>query len=241
MAEKKGWAQLNGIRIRAYSCPTVTVNLAGVKKLFKYGYTVQLEETRAIVEGNGVREIFQCVKNLWVLQLKAGAINTAVSSSSLQTWHNRLGHTNVRAIVNMVNNNVVDVCESCQLGKGRRANFATENLLKASANFEHIVFDTKGKMDIPAIGGYYWAISFTCTFSEYNQWYLLKNKSDAKTVVMLFINTVVLPLKPSNVHPTLHCDNAGEFLSNSLVAQIHSKGIRTTYTPPYYTLPNAMP
>eukprot|EP00122_Pirum_gemmata_P009720 Pgem_evm1s8972 len=86
----------------------------------------------------------------------------------------------------MVNNNVVDVimCESCQLGKGRRANFATENSLKASANFEHIVFDTKGKMDVPAIGGYYWAISFTCTFSEYNQWYLLKNKSDAKTVVM---------------------------------------------------------
>ena len=101
-------------------------------------------------------------------------------------WHLRLGHINLNMIERLVNNGLLNElkddslppCESCLEGKMIKRPF-TEKGYKAKESLELIHSDHYGPMNVKAIGGFEYFISFIYDYSSYDYFYLMKHKSGA--------------------------------------------------------------
>jgi Reverse transcriptase (RNA-dependent DNA polymerase)/gag-polypeptide of LTR copia-type len=92
--------------------PSAAHNLLSINQLCKKGFTAILNDTGGLITKSSVKIedqlapaiILQRQSGHWVVQKSTStteALTTQIKCTSLQTWHNRLGHLPIHAIVNM--------------------------------------------------------------------------------------------------------------------------------------------
>jgi Reverse transcriptase (RNA-dependent DNA polymerase)/Pol polyprotein, beta-barrel domain/Integrase core domain len=172
-------------------------------------------------------------------------------TDAARLWHVRLGHQSAavlsaanrlfglgipkRSLQGLAN----CVCDSCILGKGRRAQIgsAANPAWAATETMDCIHLDLIGPMSVydgahknraPSLGGAIYALVITDEYSRAVAVYLLKHKSDAAERIIALIK-----LWQSHTGKRLkraHSDGAGEFVNDELKSFLEQNGTRFTYT-----------
>lgn len=121
--------------------PTLRRNLFSEGVVTRQGYNIVKKHTNAFIyKGN---KLVLCASllsnNLFELKVKTvqNPICNVVQKLDLKTWHERLGHLNVKEIQKMCRNNVITgvdlsasdkfICEGCAYGKHARQQFQKSN------------------------------------------------------------------------------------------------------------------
>ena len=166
---------------------------------------------------------------------------------NIETWHHRLRHCNVRAIVDMARKEAVEgmtidlstappKCTHCVLGKQTRSPMPKIwEGPKVSRQLERVFVDLCGPMPCASWSGRLYAMHVINNFSGYIWSLPLRTKGDAASVFQLWHKHVTtqtdLPLK------SLVTDN-GELVSKSMREWCDSLGINHVVTTPYTSAQN---
>lgn len=174
--------------------PEFKYSLLSVSSLDKLG-------CRAIL-GNGVCEISKsgsivlksCMEgSLYVMKaMKPPPVtNGKAHLTSLQLWHERVGHLDHRGISEMTRKGVVHgmnisvqnangTCEACILGKAHRYEIPKVRSTELSKGVPDLVHsDVYGPMQVPSIGGSRYGITFTDDHSHWTVTYPMREKGEA--------------------------------------------------------------
>ena len=163
------------------------------------------------------------------------------TGNELELWHKRLGHINIKGLVDMRDNGVVDglqftdrllnhICETCATGKHQRSRFPTGGGTRANRRLQLVHTDVVGPMNIASNGGSYYFITFICDYTRMTTVYTMKNKSQALDMFKRFLNEVALPEGLSV--GTLRSDNGGEYTSRAFHDFCTEHGIKRQFTVP---------
>lgn len=155
--------------------------------------------------------------------------------SSLQLWHERLGHVSNSTIqkmcklkvadgLNVTPSSAVQFCEGCVLGKHHRLPFPTGGRNRATKIGELVHTDVCGPMRKPSLNGALYYVAFRDDYTGYRVVNFMKRKSE----VFEHLKNYSARLENETGHRiiTLRGDNGGEYTSNELEAWLKEKGIR---------------
>ena len=119
-----------------------------------------------------------------------------VLSTTVDTWHKRLGHPSdfiLSQVLKSCNvsykNNKTTFCNSCCLGKHHKLPFPNSSR-SYTKPFQLIHSDVWGPSPYVSINGWKYYIVFIDSYTRYTWLYLLKNKSDAHTAFLNFKSLV---------------------------------------------------
>ena len=166
---------------------------------------------------------------------------------NIETWHRRLGHCNVRAIIEMAKNGVsqgmpIDLssmpanCEHCALGKQSRTSVPkTREGSKASKRLERVHVDLCGPMAVTSRAGNLYSMNMIDDFSGYVWTVSLRSKADACSAFQIWHKAVTV--QTGHQIRTLVTDN-GELISNAMTDFCRSEGIDHLTTAPYTSTQN---
>lgn len=165
--------------------------------------------------------------------------------ASLQTWHERLGHANYKAVrelakgkavTGMVCNDKIKYttdddyfCEACVFGKQSRSLFM-KNEKRAVTPDDTTWFDIMGPMSVDAIDG----PRFLAQFVDDCTGVLVSSPIKSKAEIVDKINEYLIIVK-TNGH-TPHCmrsDNALEFDSHQMKALCRRHQVKHEFSAPY--------
>lgn len=173
------------------------------------------------------------------------SLNT-VKTNSLQQWHERLGHLNIKSIKEMCTKGLVSgveckdfenfFCDACAFGKQHKAPFKKKQHVKAGLG-ERIYSDICGPMSEPSVQGSRYYILFKDDFSGFRVGYFIKNKSDAFECFKLFASKI--KNKFGTQIKYLHVDNGGEYCNLDFKQFLDKNGIELETTAPYTPEQNA--
>lgn len=166
--------------------------------------------------------------------------------TSLQLWHERVGHLDHRGISEMTRKGVVHgmnisvqnangTCEACILGKAHRYEIPKVRSTELSKGVPDLVHsDVYGPMQVPSIGGSRYGITFTDDHSHWTVTYPMREKGEAIYYYFRF-------KKLAEIHTgrRIRCfriyRGGGEYLSNELKRHFSERGIdhqlTTAYSP----------
>jgi transposase InsO family protein len=180
--------------------------------------------------------------NLYELNFKTIVNQTCnlIQKSNLKTWHERLGHINVKEIQRMIKNDVITgidisefdnfVCEGCAFGKHARRPF------QKSTRGHHqpgdlVYSDVCGPFNVPSVQGMKYFVIFKDAASNYRYVFFLKNKCDVLDCFKKY-NTKI---KNKYLHSVriLHTDNGGEYKNEEFQSYLEKEGIVHEFTAPY--------
>jgi transposase InsO family protein len=179
--------------------------------------------------------------NLYELNMKPieQEVHT-IQKCDLRTWHERLGHINIKEIQKMCQNNVITgldvtdwdnfVCEGCAYGKHARQPFHKSN--RGPLQPGDVVYsDVCGPFKEPSIQGNKYFVIFKDAATSFRNVYFLKNKCD----VLHCFKTYNAIIKNNFMHAirAIHTDNGGEYKSKEFKDFTDSEGIRHEFTAPY--------
>lgn len=165
-----------------------------------------------------------------------------ISATNLQTWHERLGHINVKTLKQAVENTAVQgiklsseeqfFCEPCQFGKGHRLKF---NKNKSQENHwtpgELIHSDICGPFSETSIGGSKYYLLFLDEATNYRYVYFIKHKSDVLEKFKEFDN--MIKNRFGHSIKILRVDNGREYTNHQMKYYLRSRGITMQNSAPY--------
>ena len=172
----------------------------------------------------------------------------ATSDASLSTWHQRYGHLNMKDLSAISKNDLVEGmkthnndenvedCESCVLGKMHRLPYPKKSEHKSKTILELVHTDLCGPMQVDSVGGSRYLLTFIDDFSRYTVVYLLKRKSEVLDKFRDFVMSMEKnnqKLKNLNIVNSLRSDNGGEYQSNAFKKYCSDKGIHQQFTNPH--------
>jgi transposase InsO family protein len=175
----------------------------------------------------------------------ATALSAAAADrlSALHVWHHRLGHLNVRAIMQLYRAGRIDgldaitsqdvskfKCEACIMGKGTRLPAPPAEDIQATKPGELVHVNLWGPATTPSIGG---ACYFLTCYDDYSRKVhlsFLKQKSEAFSAIKRYIALVERQL--TTQVKTLRSDNDGEFASKEWDNYMRQFGIQHIRVPP---------
>ena len=143
---------------------------------------------------------------------------------NMYVFHDMFGHIDFRTCHKMLENNDVDVklrlttytpqCDICDRNKATRKAVSKEKttMIDAYEIGEKFVIDLKGDLEPDPFGHKYWLL-FTCTVSQYQFFFLLKNKTN----IVAAMKKVCSAMK--NLDIRVRCfqsDSGGEFTSDEV-------------------------
>lgn len=156
---------------------------------------------------------------------------------SLQLWHERLCHQNVRHVRCYLNNSKIKFsddnnffCEGCAYGKQHRLTFH-KRVERATKPREIIFTDVCGPMEIESIGKKMYFVIFKDDFSSYREIYFIRHKSEVIEKLKLFCQKVENQFNESIKE--IHSDGGREYINKSVESFLHEKGIKHTVNVPY--------
>lgn len=164
-----------------------------------------------------------------------------VSTVSLQTWHERLGHINKRTLSEMAKKGLIKgikssdasdfFCESCQIGKSHRLPFHQRESGKPLQPGELFHSDVCGPMSVESVGGARYYVIFKDDATGFRKVYFIKHKNDVfqyfKELDSLVRNRFGRTIK------RLRTDNGREYCSGEFKRYLAERGIQSEYTAPY--------
>jgi histone deacetylase 1/2 len=163
--------------------------------------------------------------------------------TSLETWHNRLGHpakstlNSLRHYLPVSNSsNKLDFCHSCQLGKATKLPFV-DSTRYTTKPLQLIHTDVWVSL-ITSIGGCRYYVIFVDDFSRFTWMYPLRFKSDVFNSFQQY-KALVENLFSSKIQQ-LQSDNGGEYLSNDFKSFLTKHGIHHRLACPYTSQKNGL-
>lgn len=180
--------------------PKSTVRLLSVSKLAKYsgistifddaGATLIKKATNAVIATG----VLIPKKDLYALDINHDCALTVHASPDMRTWHNRLGHANYRAIIQMAQAGMIDgmpktfptkppICDDCILGKQARSPVPKKREEgkghKATRRLEKVWVDLTGQAAVSSRTGNQYVMNIVDDYSN-KPWSIpMKAKSDA--------------------------------------------------------------
>lgn len=237
--------QMNGV----LCVPEITANLLSVSQITDAGNTVRFSKEKCEIH-NAKGELLvtaSCVDGLYKLDGFRGdsngiALSAVNANDSMELWHRRLGHLNVKSLeqmnegavdgVSFVGNGQSIDCVACCKGKQAREPFKHKGS-RAKCLLERIHGDLAGQMECASFGGNLYALVLVDDFSRRTFTYLLKHKGETFEKFCAFKaqveNETGMKIK------TFRSDNGTEFCSNKFKAFLEQNGIQkqtsVEYTP----------
>ncbi|KAM3955568.1 uncharacterized protein ACR2FA_010514 [Aphomia sociella] len=158
---------------------------------------------------------------------------------SLQQWHERLGHVNIKTLREMVQYGHITAvkdssdffCEACVLGKQHRLPFKASKKSATIKNGDKIYSDLCGPLPTPSVSGARYFITFIDSCTRYVVVYFLKHKGEALEAFKRYVQMV--ENKWNTKVKILHSDNGKEYCNELYRAYALQKGIELEYTAPY--------
>jgi len=223
---------------RVLLVPKICSNLFSVSAA-----SCQSDETRFVIDNMGIKmirkdqEIFRAGRRsgTYVLRLQImPPIDVALMATSLDDWHQRLGHLPKQLIVRMVREGTVDglkiqdsnktQCVDCALNKCKRSSHPPRTTPKSSKSGQSLHLDVVGPIRPEGRGNTRFILVCRDEFSRYRVVENLKAKSQVPETVKLFINRA--EQETGNSVLSITSDNGTEFTSERLACFLQVKGIR---------------
>lgn len=159
----------------------------------------------------------------------------------LQFIHERLGHINLRTIIEMkkqgliqmgsISTNALITCEACHYGKQHRLPFKKISRPKETKPGEFVHTDVGGPMRETSLGGSRFYVNFIDDASGFRKVYFMRHKSDVfekfREYHTLIRNKFQRSMK------TLRMDNGTEYINDNLQRYLIANGIQVETTCPY--------
>ena len=211
------------------------------------GYSVVFREDDAlIVRGNeilatGVKQSNGICRLLFRARVQEVVNEVNVSTTSLQGWHERLGHLNKRALSVLVSSGVVNgvkvrdkrdfFCDACSLGKAHSMPFQKiiDCVNREPGEFFHS--DVCGPMSQESIGGARYFVTYKHDSSRFRQVFFVKHKSDVFETFRVVERAVAN--KFGRTMKTLRTDNGREYCNEQMCSYMQSRGIKHEPSAPY--------
>ena len=182
---------------------------------------------------------------LYELSSEADKIEVMYASASLEQWHQRLAHSPLTAVKEIVSKQTAtgieitdktatnqDKCEACEIGKSTRLPFPArdpDHRAREPGRVLHV--DLCGPMQTESLQGSRYAMPVIDDYSRFVTTYFMARKSDAAELLLNCIKQN--EIHTGNQVKTIQTDNGGEFTSNYLRKSFEEKGIRLQTTIPY--------
>lgn len=224
--------------------PKLRRNLFSEGVVSRQGYSIVKKQTDAYIYKDN--KIVMCASlqnnNLYELKVKTiqNPMCNVVQKLDLKTWHERLGHLNIKEIQKMCKNNVISgvdlsdcdkfVCEGCAYGKHARQPFQKSS--RGPLHQGDVVYsDVCGPFNVPSVQGMKYFVIFKDAATSFRYVYFLKNKCDVLDCFKKY-NAKIKNLFSHGVR-VLHSDNGGEYTSKEFKEYLASEGISHELTAPY--------
>lgn len=229
--------------------PDMKKNLLSEGILTKMGYKIVKENDYVYIEkdneihATGIRGHDNLYRMNFLTQIffQANSVQVNKQMSTIQLWHERLGHVNVGYIKDMINKGLVTgisidklenfFCEPCVYGKQHRLPFYASIRIKPDRPGFLIYSDVCGKMSVETPGGKRYALIFKDGYTSYRVLYFLKYKSDVADCIKHF--NALIENKFGYGMKFFHCDNGGEFICQRAIDYLNVKGIELERSAPY--------
>lgn len=222
--------------------PDLAVNLLSVSEICSEGNTVEFSSQGCkIFNPKGQLLVTGRVENgLYKLNAKTTAVANAVAKggSSIELWHRRLAHLNIKSLKELrqmstgieFENEDLAVCQPCLEGKEKRAPFSI-NEKRSSDVFELIHSDVCGFMEKTSLGGSRYFVTFIDDFSKKTFVYFLKAKDQVQEAFEDF--KAYAENQTGKKIKVLRSDNGTEYNNKSMKRFLRNAGIEQEFTSAY--------
>ncbi len=227
--------------------PTFEFSLLSVSTLDKRGMMTTFGGGECIIHKDGETIATGSLETtLYVIRTKpAPSCNGKALLTSLQRWHERMGHVHKRGIVQMADGGVANGlkigdrdfernCHHCAISKAHRSLIPKERTSeRAKGMLDRIHSDVCGPMDLPSLGGSKYFVTFIDEHSNWVVVYLMKQKSEVADCFLQFEKYA--ERQTGRKIRVIRSDRGGEYLSNALSKYLKHRGIvhelTAAYTP----------
>ncbi|CAG9135946.1 unnamed protein product [Plutella xylostella] len=227
--------------------PSLRRNLFSEGVIVRRGYTIIKKHPNALIYKE--KEVVMSAKitenNLYKLQIETvipDSCNIVQSAhSDIKKWHERLGHINLKQLLNMSAQNVIEglnidnsesdfVCEACAYGKQSRLPF--QKSIRGELQPGDLVYsDVCGPMSHTSVQGLRYFVLFKDAATSYRHVYFMKNKSDVLEYFKKY--NAIIKNKFAHCVKILHTDNGGEYVNKAYKEYVEKEGIFHEFTAPY--------
>ena len=224
--------------------PDLRCNLFSVRSATENGKVIHFAKEHCFIhdENGNVKGKGVLVGKLYQLSVEPSSDCEYASLTSIDLWHNRLGHMSERRIRDMVKKEMVtgvgfkmsdemSFCEGCVEGKMTRKRFKALGEIRAQRKLERVHSDVCGPMQTESPSGKKYFITFTDDFSRCSAVYFLNKKSEALEKFKEFEKAVTN--ETGLQIGALRTDNGGEYLSKEFQKYLVDKGIKQELTVPH--------
>ncbi|PKU70959.1 Retrovirus-related Pol polyprotein from transposon TNT 1-94 [Dendrobium catenatum] len=160
----------------------------------------------------------------------------AIHQSST-TWHNRLGHPNIRTMTMISNQNhtlqipkPIDNCTACKMAKSHRLQFPVSNS-RSHVLLELLHSDVWGPAPITSYQGYKYYLLLLDDYSRFTWVFPIKSKCEVADTFIMF-HTMIEKQFPYKVKQ-LRSDGGSEYINKTLQNYLQKHGIVHQISCPY--------
>lgn len=239
----------NKIRLKdALYVPDLRTNLLSVAKIVDNGHKVLFTKDRATVQDSrgNTTMIAKRVNNLFYLQESFNSAYSATDAkrSQLRTWHERLGHLNVRDVSRMHDTRTVFGmkldrdptpfdCKTCAAGKLTQTAFPTRSsgTSRTSGALDLVHTDVCGPMRTESESGARYFVTFIDDYTRWCEVYFLRNKSEVTEKFKEFMS--VAERQTGRRIKAIQSDNGKEYCNTAMDTLLKERGIRHRLTVPH--------
>lgn len=163
---------------------------------------------------------------------------------SLELWHRRFGHLNMKHLKHLINENIVDglatskvecddsiVCEPCVIGKQTRKPFVMCEGKRSSRVLELIHSDVCGPVTPVGRNGERFFVTFIDDWTHFVMVFPMKSKHEVCEWFEYY--EALVTAKFGNKISKLKCDNGGEYYNKTFIGFCRRMGIQVEWTVPY--------
>ncbi|CAI7893563.1 unnamed protein product [Closterium sp. NIES-53] len=227
--------------------PGLGANLLSVSQFTRKGMRVNIEGTMmALSTADGVHiGTARQAGGLFVLDAlpSVASAQAATSTTSLSTWHNRLGHLHLAAIQAMATKGIVDgldfvrssgdvkKCVGCFEGKMARKPFPPSTKPNASEHLKLVHTDLCGPINPASKGGAHYVLTLIDDATRMCWIRLLKHKDATSTAIKQWVADVE---KESGFKvKRFRSDGGGEYTARELGDWLKGRGTAHEFSTPY--------
>ncbi|XLU25082.1 hypothetical protein S245_061148, partial [Arachis hypogaea] len=225
--------------------PDITKNLLSVYRFccdnnvyFEFhsnGCCVKSQGTREVVIHGKVERGMYKFLNFTPSNKTAAFISAVSTPNPFLLWHNRLGHASNNVVSSVLKScNIVahsnnkNLCDSCCIGKSHALPYPPSTTAYI-APLQLVYSDIWGPAPIPDLNGNFYFVNFVDAYSKFTWLYLIKTRSQLKSVFKYFQQMVELQL--NSKIKIFQSDNAAEYVS--LAKDLQVQGIMHRFSCPH--------
>ena len=196
-----------------------------------------LQNQKIIARGSVIGNLYKVDMRV-IIPSVCNLSNRAESNAdTLQLWHERLCHQNIRHVKEFLKNSNIKVvedsnvfCEGCAYGKHHRSSFH-EKTKRATKPREIIYTDVCGPMEVESLGKKLYFLAFKVDFSKFTKIYFLRHKSEVIEKLKTFCLEVENQF--NDKIKEIHSNGGKEFKNKEVKEFLRSQGIKHTINVPH--------